>query len=90
MRRESSFDKIVTAAEDDSDGPEANAGKDAFALMLVLNKCHIVCSLFMLTGFILAVMGAIACVWGLAEQVIAIFGSVCVGVCLVLGFGALH
>lgn len=83
---------IVTAAaaDDDGDGPKAVADKDAVALMLLLNKCHNVCTRFVLIGFILAVMGVVACVWGLLEQAVAIFGSVCVGVCLVFGFGAMH
>jgi hypothetical protein len=96
MQRESLFNYrrtvpcIVTATGDDGDGPKADAEKNAITLMLLLNKCHNVCTRFVLTGFILAVMGVVACVWGLLEQAIAIFGSVCVGVCLVFGFGALH
>ncbi|KAH9174960.1 hypothetical protein EDB89DRAFT_425462 [Lactarius sanguifluus] len=81
---------IVTVAEDDGDGLKADAEKDVIALMLLLNKCYNVCMRFVLTGFILAVMGVVACVWGLLERAIAIFGSVCVGVCLVFGFGALR
>lgn len=77
---------IVTTAGD----PKANAERNEAALVLLLNKCHIVCTRFVLTGFILGVIGVVAFVWGLLEQAIAIFGSVCVGVCLVSGFGALH
>ncbi|KAF8270525.1 hypothetical protein EI94DRAFT_1722909 [Lactarius quietus] len=72
---------IVTAAD---------AEKNLAALMLMLNKCHNVCTRFVLVGFVLAVMGVVAFVWGRLEQDIAIFGSVCVGVCLVFGFGAVH
>ncbi len=82
--------RIVTAGDDDGDGPKTDAEKNAVALMLLLNKCHNVCTRFVLTGSTLAVMGVVACVWGLLERAIAIFGSVCVGVCLVFGFGALH
>ncbi|KAI9441632.1 hypothetical protein H4582DRAFT_1399217 [Lactarius indigo] len=81
---------LVTVAEDDGVGPRTDAEKNAVALMLLLNKCHKVCTRFVLTGSILAVMGVVACVWGLLERAIAIFGSVCVGVCLVFGFGALR
>ncbi|KAH9067638.1 hypothetical protein EDB87DRAFT_15107 [Lactarius vividus] len=94
MKREFSYKMkvpcIVRAAEDDSDGPKADAEKNAIALMFLLNKCYNVCTRFVLTGSILAVMGVVACVWGLLERAIAIFGSVCVGVCLVFGFGALR
>ncbi|KAH9050978.1 hypothetical protein EDB83DRAFT_2629146 [Lactarius deliciosus] len=94
MQREFSYRRkvlcIVTATEDDGDGPKANAEKDAIALMLLLNKCYNVCTRFVLTGSILAVMGVVACIWGLLERAIAIFGSICVGACLVFGFGALR
>ncbi|KAH9006173.1 hypothetical protein EDB86DRAFT_3070195 [Lactarius hatsudake] len=83
MQREFSYRRkapcMVTAAEDDGDGPRADAEKDAIALMHLLDKCYNV-----------SVMGVVACVWGLLERAIAIFGSVCVGVCLVFGFGALR
>ncbi|KAH9025454.1 hypothetical protein EDB85DRAFT_2149784 [Lactarius pseudohatsudake] len=83
MQREFSYRRkvpcIATAAEDDGDGSKADTEKDAIALMLLLNKCYNV-----------SVMGVVACVWGLLERAIAIFGSICVGVCLVFGFWALH
>ena len=96
MRRESLFNYrrnvpcIETAAGDDGDGLRADAEKNAIVLMLLLSKCHNMCTRFVLVGSILAVMGVVACVWKLFEQAIAIFGSVCVGVCLVFGFGALR
>ena len=96
MRRASLFNYrrnvpcIIKPAGDDGDDPKVGAERNAIALMLLLNKCHNVCTRFVLTGFILAVIGVVACVWGLLEQAVAVFGSVCVGVCLVFGFGALH
>ena len=86
MQRQILFD-YRRKAPDDSDGPKVNAEN---APILLLNKCHNTCTRFVLTGFMLAVIGVVAFVWGVLEQAIAIFGSVCVGVCLVSSFGALH
>jgi hypothetical protein len=68
---------------------DAGPQKNAIALAVLLSKCHGVCSLFAFVGFVLVVTGTVACLWELLEPTVAIFGSVCVAVCLVLGFGAL-
>jgi len=77
----------VDDAEDEHDVGVAQ--QNAIALAVLLNKCHDVCSCFALVGFVLGITGLVACVWELLEKSIAIFGSVCVAVCLILGFGAL-
>jgi hypothetical protein len=69
---------IVTDADGDSDG-----------LMLLLNRCRIVCMRFVLAGFLLEVIGLVTFFWQAFEGHVSIFGSVCVGVCLVFGFWAL-
>ena len=63
--------------------------KNGISLAVLLNRCHCVCSYFMLVGFVLVVTGIVACLWELLEPYVAIFGSVCIAVCLILGFGAL-
>ncbi len=94
MRRESLFNlrammPCVGAPADDS-SHDADAQKNAAALSLLLSKCHSVSSCFVLVGFVLLVTGVVACLWELFEPSVAIFGSVCVSMCLVLGFWALR
>jgi len=98
MRRESLF-KLralvpcvgASAADVDSDHwhDADDARKNAAALALLLNRCHGACSCFVIFGFVLVVIGLVASLWELFERCVAIFGSVCVAVCLILGFGAL-
>jgi hypothetical protein len=96
MRREPLFNlrammPCVGAPAEDVDGNHDadDAQKNAMALSLLLNKCHGVCSCFAFVGFVLVVIGVVACLWELLESSVAIFGSVCVAVCLVFGFAAL-
>lgn len=96
MRRVSLFNLSVvvpcvraSAGDADSDH-DADAQKDAVALALFLNKCHGVCSCFVLVGFALVVIGVVASLWKQLELSVAIFGSACIALCLVLGLGALR
>ncbi|KAI0302342.1 hypothetical protein B0F90DRAFT_206820 [Multifurca ochricompacta] len=72
------------------DDPSADAEKNAIALVRLLNRCHNVCSIFALAGFFLVLTGIIAYLWAVVQHSVAIFGSACLGVCIVLGFAALH
>ena len=72
----------------DSD-PNVAAEKNAIALVRLLNRCHSVCSFFALTGFSLVVMGIVTYVWAVLEHSVAIFGSACVGICIIMGLVAL-
>ena len=96
MRREPLFNlrammPCVGARADGVDRThDAGPQKNAIALAVMLSKCHSVCSFFAFIGFVLVVTGTVACLWELLEPSVAIFGSVCVAVCLVLGFGALR
>ncbi|KAI0263848.1 hypothetical protein BC834DRAFT_296638 [Gloeopeniophorella convolvens] len=74
----------------DDDDPDADLQKNATSLVHLLNRCHNVCSSFALAGFVLVVTGIVAYVWSVLEQSVAIFGSTCVGVCLIFGFLALR
>jgi len=74
---------------DDGD-PKADAEKNAKALVRLLNRCHSVCSTFALAGFLLVLTGIVSYVWAVLERPVAIFGSACVGFCIVVGFAALH
>ena len=81
----------VGAPDDGADSTDdADPKKNAIVLGVLLSKCHGVCSFFALVGFVLVVTGTVACLWELLEPSVAIFGSMCVAVCLVLGFGALR
>ncbi|KAI0263849.1 hypothetical protein BC834DRAFT_885872 [Gloeopeniophorella convolvens] len=82
MRRVSFFDLDAMAY--------ADAERNATSLMRLLNKCHNVCSAFALAGFLLVVTGIVAYIWAILERSVAIFGSACVGVCIIMGFAALH
>ncbi|KAI0263847.1 hypothetical protein BC834DRAFT_296614 [Gloeopeniophorella convolvens] len=94
MRRQKLFDFSATVpcigGSVDDDDPDADAQKNAIALVHLLNRCHNVCSSFALVGFILIVTGIVAYVWSVLEQSVAIFGSTCVGVCLIFSFLALR
>ncbi len=94
LRRVPLFDfsaVVPCVGESVHDGdPDANAEKNAVALGRLLNRCHTVCSLFALAGFLLVVIGIVTFVWAVLEDSVAIFGSACVGVCIVIGFAALH
>ncbi|KAI0002219.1 hypothetical protein BJV74DRAFT_41888 [Russula compacta] len=80
---------IGAPINDADDDQTDDSQKNGISLALLLNRCHCVCSCFMLVGFTLVVTGIVACLWGLLELYVAIFGSVCIAVCLILGFGAL-
>jgi hypothetical protein len=69
--------------------PGADEEKNAKALMRLLNRCHSVCTIFALSGFVLVITGIAAYLWAVLEHTIAIFGSACVGVCIILGLAAL-
>ena len=70
--------------------PKADAEKNAKALVRLLNRCHSVCSIFALAGFLLVVTGIVSYVWTVLERPVAIFGSACVASCIVLAIAALH
>jgi hypothetical protein len=70
--------------------PVADAEKNSVALVRLLNRCHHVCSMFALAGFLLLVTGIVTYIWAVLERSVAIFGSACVGVCIVFGLAALH
>jgi hypothetical protein len=59
-------------------------------LVRLLNRCHSVCSIFALAGFLLVITGIVSYVWAVLEHSVAIFGSACVGTCIVLGLAALY
>jgi hypothetical protein len=73
---------------DDGD-PKADAEKNVKALVRLLNRCHNVCSTFAVAGFLLVITGIVSYVWTVLERPVAIFGSACVGFCIVVGFAAL-
>jgi len=79
----------VPSPIDDGD-PKADAEKNAKALVRLLNRCHSVCSIFALAGFLLVITGIVSYVWTVLERPVAIFGSACVCTCIVLGVAALH
>ncbi|KAH9067637.1 hypothetical protein EDB87DRAFT_1573231 [Lactarius vividus] len=94
IRRVSLFDfsaVVPCVGESVNDGDrDADAEKNAIALGRLLNRCHSVCSLFALAGFLLLVTGIITYVWAVLEDSVAIFASACVGVCIAFGLAALH
>ncbi len=96
MRRVSLFNLsavvpcVETPTGDADDDHNADVQENAVALGRLLNNCHGVCSCFMLVGFALVVIGVVACLWKVFELSVAIFGSVCIALCLLLGFGALR
>ena len=79
---------VSTVVHDDD--RRADEEKNAKALLRLLNRCHNVCSVFALSGFILVITGITAYLWAVLERTVAIFGSVCVGACIVLGLAALR
>jgi hypothetical protein len=70
--------------------PVADAEKNAAALVRLLNRCHNVCSMFALMGFLLVITGIVAFIWAVLERSVAIFGSACVGLCIIFSLAALH
>ena len=81
---------IPCVGESVRDGdPNADAEKNAIALVNLLNRCHHVCSIFALMGFLLVVTGILSYVWAVLERTVAIFGSACVAFCIFVGLGAL-
>jgi hypothetical protein len=68
---------------------DADAEKNAISLVRLLDRCHHVCAIFALVGFLLVVTGIVAYVWAVLEHSVAIFGSVCVGFCIICGLAAL-
>lgn len=90
LRRVSLFDfstLVPCAATPVQDGADE---KHAKAIMRLLNRCHSVCTVFALSGFVLVITGIAAYLWAVLEHSVAIFGSACVGFCIVLGLAALH
>jgi hypothetical protein len=85
----SAFVPCVAGPVHDGD-PKVEAEKNARALVRMLNKCHSVCSMFALAGFICVVTGIVSYAWAVLERPVAIFASACVGFCITLGFAALH
>jgi hypothetical protein len=67
----------------------ADEEKNANALMRLLSRCHTVCTIFALSGFVLVITGISTYLWVVLEHPVAIFGSACVGVCIILGIAAL-
>lgn len=92
LRRVSLFDvRRLSSCIDTPDGnPRADEEKNANALMRLLDRCHTVCTIFALSGFLLVITGITAYLWAVLEHSVAIFGSSCVGVCIILGLAALH
>ena len=70
--------------------PVVDAEKNAAALVRLLNRCHNVCSMFALIGFLLVITGIVAFVWAVLDHTVAIFGSACVGFCIIFSLAALH
>ncbi|KAF8270524.1 hypothetical protein EI94DRAFT_1722906, partial [Lactarius quietus] len=79
------FSAIFPCIGESARDPVADAEKNAVALVRLLNRCHRVCSMFALVGFFLVVAGIVAYIWAVLEHSIAIFGSACVGVCIIFG-----
>jgi hypothetical protein len=91
IRRVSLFNfRVPCITASINDDPNEDAERNSVALVRLLNRCHSVCSFFAIAGFILVVTGIVAYVWAVLEHSVAIFGSACVGVCIVMGFAALH
>jgi hypothetical protein len=91
LRRVSLFDfrtLVPCTATPVYDG--ADEEKQAKAVLRLLNRCHSVCTVFALSGFLLVITGIVAYLWSVLEHSVAIFGSACVGFCIVLGLAALH
>jgi hypothetical protein len=91
LRRVSLFDSrgLFSCLATPEDNPRASEEKNATALIRLLNRCHIVCTIFALTGFLLLVTGICTYLWTVLEHSVAMFGSACVGVCIILGLAAL-
>ena len=91
LRRVSIFGlSEVSSCFDIPDGnPSADEEKNANSLMRLLNRCHTVCTIFALSGFLLVITGISTYLWAVLEHSVAIFGSACVGVCIILGIAAL-
>jgi hypothetical protein len=70
--------------------PVHDGEKNARALVRLLNRCHNVCSMFALAGFICIVTGIVSYAWAVLERPVAIFCSACVAFCITLGFAALY
>lgn len=91
LRRVSPFDfrGLLSCTAIPDGKPRADEEKNAKALMRLLNRCHSVCTIFALSGFVLVITGIAAYLWAMLEHTVAIFGSACVGVCIILGLAAL-
>lgn len=55
----------------------------------LLDHCHSLCMWLSAVGFVLAMVGVMCFVWSRLSKSASIFASVCVGVCLVSGVGAI-
>jgi len=84
------FTALLSCGATPDGDPRADEEKNATALMRLLNRCHTVCTIFALSGFVLVITGIAAYLWAMLEHFVAIFGSACVGVCIILGLAALH
>lgn len=91
LRRVSLFDfrGLLSCITAPGGNPRADEEKNAKALIRLLNRCHTVCTIFALSGFVLVITGIAAYLWAVLERTVAIFGSACVGVCIILGLAAL-
>jgi len=91
LRRVSLFDSrgLLSCTATPDGNPRADEEKNAKALVRLLNRCHSVCTIFALSGFLLVITGIAAYLWAVLEHTVAIFGSACVGVCIILGLAAL-
>jgi len=91
LRRVSLFDfrGLWSCLATPDGNPRVDEEKNATALMHLLNRCHNVCTIFALSGFVLVITGIAAYLWAVLEHSVAIFGSACVGVCIILGLAAL-
>jgi hypothetical protein len=91
LRRVSLFDfgGLLSCITSPGGNPRADEEKNAKALIRLLNRCHSVCTVFALSGFVLVITGIVAYLWAVLEHSVAIFGSACVGVCIILGIAAL-
>jgi len=84
------FRAIIPCIGEPVRDPVADAENNSIALVRLLNRCHHVCSMFALAGFLLVITGIVAYIWAVLERSVAIFGSACVGFCIVFGLAALH
>lgn len=71
--------------EDGSGDNTTNDGTDVDPPVKLLTRCHNLSAAMASCGFILACLGILAFLWTSLPRSVGIFGSVCLGVCLVSG-----